>query len=70
MLAPREQVPPEAAAAGGDGRDCVWVSPASQVEEELSATRLFENPIRRDLGLPPRTSYFKEGESFRSWRQA
>jgi hypothetical protein len=34
----------------------------SRVQEELRATRLFENPARKALGLPPRTSYYEEND--------
>jgi hypothetical protein len=38
--------------------------PAWRVEEELRATRDFENAYRRSNGKPPRTGYFQKGDVY------
>lgn len=41
----------------------IGVRSPQRVADESRAVELFENPLRRSWGLPPRTSYFKDGDA-------
>jgi hypothetical protein len=42
----------------------------NQIREETRAVYYFENPVREALGLPLRTSYFKENDVIDVWGAA
>lgn len=51
------------AASGPVKEVVIGVRSPQRVADEARAVQLFENPLRRSWGLPPRTSYFKNGDA-------